>query len=134
MKISVPQAKVIGKATLLAVIQSVIATIEMSTRMSFVNYSKDQTSLQKAADNLSNYIILASFWTFGSSSVLYSNYGMTGFWWGIITNLAILSWNIFNYLSAFKRYSKEFGLKYPKLFDYSIKNIPNQLKNNIINL
>jgi hypothetical protein len=106
----------------------------MSTRMSFVNYSQNQTSLQKAADSLSNYIILASLWTFGSASVLYSNYGMNGFWWGIITNLVILSWNIFNYLSAFKRVSNNFDLKYPKLFDYSAKNIPNQLKNNILNL
>lgn len=109
--------KVMGKAIMYASIQAVFASIEISTKVAMVSVSRDQVTLQKCADSLTHYIVMAIFWTIGSVSLLYSGHGMIGFWWGLIANLVVVLWLIFNYLNIFKKACEKYNLTYPKLFD-----------------
>lgn len=109
--------KVLGKAIILASIQSILASIELSTKIAMVSISKDQITLQKCADSLTSYIVMAIFWTIGTTFLLYSSNGFLGFWLGLISNFVIVSWNIYTYLSSFKKASVKYNLEYPQLFD-----------------
>ena len=57
--------KMIGEAILLASIQFSIGSVEMSSKFSVKNFSKDQETLQNAADALSDYLKIGIFWTIG---------------------------------------------------------------------
>lgn len=107
--------KLMGNAILLASIQASIGSVEMSSKFSVVNFSKDQNTLQAAADALTGYIFIGCIWMLGSVFISYGQYG----WWGLvaslIANLVIMGWIILSYLQAFKIASKRYGLKYPKL-------------------
>ena len=54
-----------GEAILLASMQFAIGSVEMSSKFSVKNFSKDQETLQNAADALSDYLRIGWFWTFG---------------------------------------------------------------------
>jgi len=57
--------KIIGEALLYASIVSSIGSVEMSSKFSVMNFSKDQETLQNAADALSDYLRIGLLWTFG---------------------------------------------------------------------
>jgi hypothetical protein len=118
LKQDTPLIKILGKAILLASIQSALGSIEMSSKFTLLSISKDEDDLQKVADALSSYILLGIFWTIGSVAILYSNYGLTGFWAALITNLIILCWIIYYYISAIGRACKKHNMPCPKLFNY----------------
>lgn len=102
MSTPIPVAKVIGKAIMLASIQSAIASVEMSSKFSVLNFSKDQQILQNAANALSSYLIIGIVWMIGTILVLYSSYGMLGFIAGVLCNMAIIAWTTISYTRAFK--------------------------------
>lgn len=95
-------AKVIGKAIMLASIQSAIASVEMSSKFSVLNFSKNQEILQNAADALSSYLVIGFIWMIGTVLVLYSSHGMLGLIMGITCNLGIILWTAVSYTRAFK--------------------------------
>jgi hypothetical protein len=99
---SISIAKVIGKAIMLASIQSALGSVEMSSRFSVLNFSKDQQTLQNAANALSAYIVIGTVWTIGSILVLYSSYNWTGFFASLVCNGIIMAWIIISYTRAFK--------------------------------
>lgn len=111
-------AKIIGKAILLASIQSALGSVEMSSKFSVLNFSKDAETLQNAANALSSYMLIGTIWAIGASISLYSSYGNEGLIWGIITNVVMLGWIYFSYTHSFSQASKKFNVPYPKMFRF----------------
>ena len=109
-------AKIIGKGILLASIQVAIGSVEMSSKFSVLSFAKDQDTLQRAADALTSYIIIGTFWAIGSSLVLYGSYGMLGILSSMISNLFIMAWIVFSYLHAFQKACDRFNLQFPSMF------------------
>jgi len=109
-------AHIIGKSVLLGSIQASIGSVELSSKFSVVNFSKDQETLQAAANALTSYIVVALFWTIGCILVMYANYGFRGFLTASITNMIMIMWIVAGYMVAFKRASTKYNLQYPKLF------------------
>lgn len=108
--------KVIGKAILFASMQFAIGSVEMSSKFSVKNFSKDQGTLQNAADALRDYVIIALLWTMGNAFVFYASYGMPGAWIAIAANIFIILWIYLSYIKAFKDAVAKNGLQMPTVF------------------
>ena len=109
-------AKIIGKAIMLSSIQVAFGSVEMSSRFSVLNFSKDQETLQNAANALSAYIFIGIIWSLGTMLVLYSSFGMAGLLSGLVCNGIIMFWIVYSYTYAFKRAAMKYNLKVPTLF------------------
>jgi hypothetical protein len=116
MKADADFFKVLGKAILLASMQFSIGSVEMSSKFSVMNFSKDQQTLQRASDSLTHYLIVSTLWTAGTCFLLYSSYGAKGLIINLIANLGIVAWIVISYIVAFKYAAKQNGLRFPKLF------------------
>lgn len=117
-----PKSKVfelMGNAILLASIQASIGSVEMSSKFSVVNFSKDQRTLQAAADALTGYLLIGTIWMIGSVFISYGEYGCNGLVASLIANMVIMGWIILSYLQAFRVASKTYRLEYPQLFRLS---------------
>ena len=79
----------LSEAILFGSIQFSIGSVEMSSKFSVMNFSKDQETLQNAAYALTDYLKIALLWTIGCSFILYSNFGYIGLSMSIFTNLVI---------------------------------------------
>ena len=108
--------KMLGNSILLASIQASIGSVEMSSKFSVVNFSKDQTTLQAAADALTGYLIIALIWTIGSAMICFGQYSYIGLVTSIIANFVLVGWIFFSYLQAFKIAAQRYNLQFPKLF------------------
>lgn len=108
--------KILGQSIFYASIQAAIGSVEMSSRFSVMNFSKDQDTLQNAADALKSYMYIAMAWTFATVLVMYSQYGLVGGIIGLVSNLLYISWIYFSYLNAFSVAAKKYGLKEPRVF------------------
>lgn len=97
-----PTLELFGEAILLASIQFSIGSVEMSSKFSVKNFSKDQETLQNAADSLCDYLKIAFVWTVGVSLLLYSKYKWIGLIISIISNAIVTMWIYFSYMSAFR--------------------------------
>jgi len=108
--------KMLGNAILLASIQASIGSVEMSSKFSVVNFSKDQETLQGAADALTGYLMIAMIWTVGSAMISYGQYS----WWGLMTSLiancVLVGWIYISYLHSFDVARKRYKLKFPKVW------------------
>jgi hypothetical protein len=107
--------KIIGKTILLSSIGFSVASVEMSSKFSVRNFSKDQTTLQRAADALDAYNLVGGLWALGVCFLMYGQYGMKGLVSSIISNTAVLLWINLSYLHAFRQAAKDEKLKYPKV-------------------
>ncbi len=107
--------KMLGEAILLASIQFSIGSVEMSSKFSVKNFSKDQEPLQNAADALSDYMKIGIMWTIGVSLLSYSNYKCTGAVVAVIVNLFIMSWIYISYIQSFKSAKEKYNLQMPKV-------------------
>jgi Zn-dependent protease with chaperone function len=85
----------------------------MSSKFSVKNFSKDQETLQNAADALSDYLRIAAVWTIGLSVLFYARYDSTGVVMSLITNLLIVAWIYYSYLHSFEIAAKSYGLQIP---------------------
>ena len=108
-----------GNAILLASIQASIGSVEMSSKFSVVNFSKDQSTLQGAADALTGYLFIGTIWMIGSILINYGQYGWPGFFASLVANLVIVSWIVLSYIQAFHIAVKRYGLKFPKIMRLS---------------
>jgi hypothetical protein len=77
---------IMGKAILFASMQFAIGSVEMSSKFSVKNFSKDQVTLQHAADALSDYIFIGVVWTLGTGMMFWGSYGMRGALVNLIAN------------------------------------------------
>jgi hypothetical protein len=109
-------AKIVGKSILLAGFLVALASVEMSSRFSVLNFAKSNDVLQNAANALSAFTVIGLIWAVGSTAVLYSSYAVPGFVAGVISNGIILAWIIVSYRAAFDRAASENGLERPKMF------------------
>ena len=108
--------KILGQAIFYSSIQAAIGSVEMSSRFSVINFSKDQETLQNAADALRSYLYIALMWTLATVLVLYSQYGIMGAIVGFLANLAYVGWIFFSYKNAFKKAANKYKLKEPVIF------------------
>ena len=109
-------AKLVAKAIFYASLQASIGSVEMSSKFSVLNFSKDQTTLQRAADALRSYMIVAVIWTIGTMLALYATNGWCGLWVGLAANLVMIAWIYFSYIKAFQGAAKHYGLQEPTVF------------------
>jgi hypothetical protein len=109
-------SKILGNAILLASIQASIGSVEMSSKFSVINFSKDPETLQAASDALTGYIIIAIIWMFGAVLISYGQYGLMGLVTSFIANMIMILWILLSYAAAFNTASKRHGVKFPKLF------------------
>jgi len=109
-------SEVIGQSILLASMQAAIGSVEMSSKFSVLSFAKDQDTLQRAADALTSYLIIALIWTIGTSMILYSEFGYLGLIYSFITNAVIVGWIFISYWRAFKIAAKRNNLEMPVLF------------------
>lgn len=108
--------KMLGNSILLASIQASIGSVEMSSKFSVVNFSKDQRTLQAASDALTGYLIIAFIWTMGSAMICFGQYSWIGLITSIIANIVLILWILLSYIQAFKIAAKRYNLEFPKLF------------------
>jgi hypothetical protein len=104
-----------GEAILLASMQFAIGSVEMSSKFSVKNFSKDQETLQNAADALSDYLRIAILWTVGLGVLFYARYNAAGVIMSLITNLLIVAWIYYSYIHSFDVAAKMYGLQMPKI-------------------
>lgn len=125
-----PSAIMIGNALLYSGMQFALASVEMSSKFSVKNFSKNQEILDAAGSALSTYIVIAILWTLASCLVLYGQYGKIGIFWGILTNILFAGWTIGSYIVTFRDVAKANGLKMPRLFGfgYNPSPIPREIK------
>ncbi len=107
--------KMLGEAILHSSIQFAIGSVEMSSKFSVKNFSKDQETLQNAADALSDYMKIGIIWTIGVTIVLNCNYGLAGAITGILSNALIMIWIYISYDKAFKSATEKYKLQMPKI-------------------
>lgn len=107
--------KAIGEAILFASIQFSIGSVEMSSKFSVMNFSKDQETLQNAADALSDYLKIAILWTVGLGVLFYARYNGAGVIMSLLTNLLIVAWIYYSYIHSFEIAAKMYGLQMPKI-------------------
>jgi hypothetical protein len=112
--------KILGKSILLASMQFAIGSVEMSSKFSVKNFSKDQDTLQNAADALSDYIIIGLLWTIGTCFLLYSSYDVRGLIYNFLANLFIIAWIVISYIRAFRYAANKYNLKPPTVLRYQI--------------
>ena len=109
-------AKMFGLAIFYSSIQAAIGSVEMSSRFSVINFSKDQDTLQNAANALKSYLIMASIWSIATILVMYAQFGWAGAVTGLVANLAYMFWIYISYQHAFKKAATKYGLVMPKTF------------------
>ena len=115
VSLSKDNMKMLGEAILLASIQFSIGSVEMSSKFSVKNFSKDQETLQNAADALSDYLKIGIFWTIGVTIMLYSNHGVPGAISAVTINLLIIMWIYVSYIQSFKMASQKYNLIMPRI-------------------
>jgi hypothetical protein len=107
---------IMGKAILFASMQFAIGSVEMSSKFSVKNFSKDQVTLQHAADALSDYIFIGVVWTLGTGMMFWGNYGMRGAIINLIANMIIMAWIIQSYKGSFEYACNAEKLEMPIMF------------------
>ena len=105
-----------GKAILFASMQFAIGSVEMSSKFSVKNFSKDQVTLQHAADALSDYIFIGVVWTLGTGMMFWGSYGMRGAIVNLIANMIIMAWIIQSYKGSFEYACNAGNLEMPIMF------------------
>lgn len=108
--------KILGQAIFYSSIQAAIGSVEMSSRFSVMNFSKDQETLQNAADALRSYMFVAIMWTLATVLVMYSQYGCYGILAALVANILYVGWIYFSYINAFNSAAKKYGLHPPVVF------------------
>ena len=107
---------IMGKAILFASMQFAIGSVEMSSKFSVKNFSKDQVTLQHAADALSDYIFIGVVWSLGTCMMFWGSYGMKGAVVNLIANFIIMAWIISSYKRSFRYACDVCNLEMPEMF------------------
>lgn len=105
----------LGEAILLASMQFSIGSVEMSSKFSVRNFSKDQETLQNAADALSDYLRIGILWTVGLTILFYAKYDKIGSIVCLLSNILIITWIYYSYVIAFNCAAEKYNLKYPSV-------------------
>lgn len=108
--------KIIGKAMMLGSQQYALGSVLMSSSFSVKSFSKDQKTLQDAADALRQYIVAGVVWMISNVLVLWASYGTAGGISAFISNIVVMIWIWKLYTDAFQNAQDVYGLEKPKIF------------------
>ncbi len=108
-----PLLKVVGKAMMLGAQQFAIGSVLMSSSYSVKNFSKDQETLQSAADAMKSYIYVGVLWTLADAFVLGASYGKRGALAAVVANAMVMVWIWVVYIAAFRKAQSMYGLQFP---------------------
>jgi len=108
--------KVFGEALLLASIQFAVGSVEMSSKYSIMNFTKDQQTLNNASEALQSYITVAIIWSVGCLLQMYGQFGIKGATCALLTNVLIMVWIIVSYENMFDTCAAKYSLIKPTLF------------------
>lgn len=107
--------KVIGKAMMLGSQQYAIGSVLQSSVFSVTNFSKDQETLQSAADALKGYMYVGILWMVSNALVLGASYGARGAVAALAANGMVMAWIWIIYIKAFEKAKNMYGLQTPDL-------------------
>lgn len=108
--------KIIGKSIMLASQSFAIGSVTQSSVYSVRNFSKDQTTLDNAADALRIYMYIGGIWGVSNMMVLGASYGVKGAMFAAAFNIIIMYWIWDIYIAAFKEAAEKYQLNQPKVF------------------
>lgn len=108
--------KIVGSALLLSSQIFALGSVEMSSKFSVINFSKDQKTLDKARDALSSFINVAAVWMVATISTLYATHGYCGAAFALLFNVIITGSIILSYFKSFEQAAKEYNLQYPETY------------------
>lgn len=108
--------KIIGKSIMLASQSFAIGSVTQSSVYSVRNFSKDQQTLNNAADALRVYMYIGGIWALSNMMVLGASYGWTGAISAAVFNITIMYWIWDIYVKAFKEASVLYKLQEPRVF------------------
>ena len=103
----------LGEVILLASMQFSIGSVEMSSKFSVKNFSKDQETLQNGADALVEYLRIGIIWTVSLSLLFYAKHDMIGFILCMLANIIIMVWIYCSYVHAFDMAAQKYKLQPP---------------------
>jgi len=112
---------ILGKAILMASMQFAIGSVEMSSKFSVKNFSKDQRTLDNAIKALKDYMIIGLLWTIGTGMIFYVNYGVKGLLMNLIANFSIMLWIYLSYYAAFNESVDLFKKENPNMTPLVVK-------------
>lgn len=108
--------KVIGKSIMLASQSYAIGSVLMSSIFSVSNFSKDQDTLNNAAEALRMYLKVGGLWAASNMMVLGASYGWLGITAAFTMNALIMYWIYYIYIKAFTEAARKYNLKNPIIF------------------
>ena len=106
-------SKALGLAVILASQCFALGSVSMSSTYSVLNFSNTQTILNRAADALRSYLVIAAVWAFATCLILFSVAGWLGVAFAFAANILINLWVYLSYRHAFKEAVKQHALKMP---------------------
>lgn len=106
----------IGEGILFSSMEASLASVEMSSKFSVINFCKDQETLQNAADALRGYLIIGCMWMIGTILVMYAQYGIAGAVTALVCNMIYVLWIHISYINSFKIAAEKYGLVEPYVF------------------
>lgn len=93
-----------------------IASVEMSSKFSVINFAKDQKTLDRARDALDSFIYIAGVWITATVLSLYASHGYCGAAFALLFSVIITGSIIWSYFRSFKQAADEYKLQYPETF------------------
>ncbi len=104
-------ARVIGKSLFLGSLTTAIASVEMSSKFSVKNFSKDQKTLDHAKQALREYLMIGTIWLVATVLVQAAAYGLFGAATAIAANLMFMIWIYVSYQRAFREAAQTHNLQ-----------------------
>jgi hypothetical protein len=105
-------ARVIGKSLFLGSMTTAIASVEMSSKFSVKNFSKDQQTLNRAKQALTEYLMIGTVWLIATVLVQSAEYGWFGAVSALTANLVFMIWIYMSYQRAFKEAAQAHNLQH----------------------
>jgi hypothetical protein len=113
---SIDIPKMLGQAIFYSSIQASLGSVEMSSKFSVINFAKDDSTLQNAANALKSYIFIAMGWTIATMLVMYAQYGYWGAFSGFLFNMFYILWIYTSYVHSFNIAAEKYHLVPPCMF------------------
>jgi hypothetical protein len=105
----------LGECMLLSSMNFSIGSVEMSSKFSVKNFSKDQQTLNNASEALYQFLKIAAIWSISLAILFYAKHGIYGFILTLIANFVIVYWIYDSYIDAFEHARKMYNLEMPTM-------------------
>ncbi len=105
-----------GEALLFSAMQFSLGSVELSSKFSVRNFTKDQETMNNAVRALKDYNVVALVWTIGVALMFGGIHGWTGLIASVVFNFAFVLWINLTYFAAFHEAAQKFNLTVPSMF------------------